>query len=134
MKERGVPKGVRSVQLGLAAPFLALGGWCLLAPGTVERLSLRPEFVAGTFTSNVLIGCFGAQAVLCGLLILFCRFTRQAFLVFGLAASVPFIGFNVYFYFIEPLFTPLILLDLAGNLAILTLCLIGATLLPKGTP
>ena len=131
MKERGVHKGVRWVQAGLAMPFLGLGSWCLLDPGTVERLSLRPEHVADTLASHLLMGCFGAQAVLCGLLILLCRFSRRAFLVFGFAASVPFFGFNFYFYFIEPVFTPLMLLDFAGNVAILLLCLTGAALTPR---
>lgn len=131
MSDGAVPRGVRWVQAGLAAPFLGLGGWCLLDPAKVERLSLRPEHVADTLASHVLVGCFGAQAVLCGLLIVLCRFSRRAFLVFGLAASLPFVGFNIYFYFIEPLFTPLMMLDFAGNLAILLLCMTGAALTRK---
>lgn len=119
-------RDVRLIQRLLAAPFLVLGGWCLLAPGQVERLSLRPGFIADTPASHLLLGCFGAQAVLCGLLVLLSRFTRRTFLVFGLAASIPFFGFNAWFYFVEPMFTPLMLLDVAGNLAILGLCLAGA--------
>lgn len=131
MNEPVVPRGVRWVQAGLATPFLGLGGWCVLAPGTVERLGLRPEHLIDTLASHVLLGCFGAQAMLCGLLILLCRFSRRAFLVFGLAASVPFFGFNFYFYFVEPLFTPMMLLDFVGNIAILLLCLTGVALAPE---
>lgn len=122
---------LRWIQAGLATPFLGMGGWCLLTPGMVERLSLRPEHVIDSPVSHLLLSCFGAQAMLCGLLILLCRFSRRAFLVFGLLASLPFFGFNVYFYFIEPLFTPLMLLDFVGNIAILVLCLAGAALTPR---
>lgn len=128
--ERFPARDVRLIQGLLAAPFLGLGGWCLVAPGQIERLALRPEFVIDTLASHVLIGCFGAQAMLCGLLIVLCRFSRRGFVVFGLVGSVPFLGFNVWFTLVEPLFTRLMLLDVAGNLAILVLCLAGAARTP----
>lgn len=131
MKSQDIPRRVRLIQYALAAPFLLLGAWCVLSPGVVERLSLHPEHVADTLASHVLIGCFGAQAMLCGVLIVVCRFTRRAFLVFDLLGSLPFFVFNIHFTLIEPLFTPLMLLDVAGNLAILSLSLLGAALLPN---
>lgn len=118
---------VPRIQALLGWLFLLLGGWCLLFPGMVERLGLRPEHLIDTTASNVLMGCFGAQAMLCGLLILLCRFDRRAFLVFGLAGSLPFFVFNVYFTLVEPVFTSLMLIDVAGNVSILALCLLGAS-------
>lgn len=113
------------LQRALALIFLGLGGWCLLAPGQVETLVLRPEFVVGNATSALLMGCFGAQAVLAGIAIWFSRFTARTFLVFGIAGSVPFFCFNYYFYFVRAMFTPWMLLDFIGNVGILALCLAG---------
>jgi hypothetical protein len=113
------------IQRSLASVFLLLGGWCLLAPAQVERLALRPEYVIGNATSALLMGCFGAQAVLAGVVILCSRFTPRTFLVFGLAGSLPFVCFNYYFYFVQPMFTAWMLLDFVGNIAILSLCLAG---------
>ena len=126
----GATRGLRWVQRGLATPFLGLGGWCLLAPGTVERLSLQPAFVVDTVASHVLVGAFGAQAMLCGLLILIGRFSRQDFLVFGQVASLPFMVFNAYYVWVEPVFTAWMLLDFVGNAAILSLCMVGAAIAP----
>lgn len=109
----------------LAVIFLGLGSWCLLMPGMVESLGLRPEYQMNTLGSALFMGCFGAQAVLCGVLILTARFTPRTFLVFGLVASIPFFGFNYYFYFVKPVFTHWVLLDFVGNIGILALCLLG---------
>ena len=116
------------LQKCLALVFLALGGWCLLFPGTVERLTLRPEYVVGDATSALFVGCFGAQAVLCGTLVWFARFTPRTWLVFGVVASVPFFFFNAWFYFVARMFNEWMLLDFAGNVAILSLSLIGRRL------
>lgn len=113
------------VQRLLALVFLLLGGWCLLLPGTVERLALRPEFYIGNHTSELLISCFGAQAMLVGTVIWTSRFLPQTFVVFGLLASLPFFIFNGYFYFVERVFTEWMLLDFAGNVSILALGLWG---------
>ena len=72
-----------------------------------------------------LIGCFGAQAVLCGTIIATAEFKPQTFLIFGLIGSVPFFVFNAYFYFVVPIFTDWMLLDFAGNLGILACGLLG---------
>lgn len=113
------------VQRLLALIFLLLGGWCLLFPGAVERLVLRPEFYIGNHTSQLLVSCFGAQAMLVGAVIWMSRFVAQTFVVFGLLASLPFFIFNAYFYFVERMFTEWMLLDFAGNAAILLLSLWG---------
>ena len=38
---------------------------------------------------------------------------------------LPFFGFNIYFYFVEPVFNELILLDAAGNAIFVVLCFLG---------
>ncbi|MFN3943555.1 MAG: hypothetical protein ACK4K7_01335 [Allosphingosinicella sp.] len=108
----------------IAAPFLILGGWCLFFPAMVEQLSLRPEYRHESMTSAILIGCFGAQAVLAGLFAAFSRFTRATFLVFGIAL-LPFFGFNYWFLFVVPVFSEWMLLDFAANLAMVALCFAG---------
>ncbi len=109
----------------LAFIFLGLGGWCLLFPATVEALVLRPEYYVGNNTSALLMGCFGAQAILAGTLILTAEFTPRTFLIFGLVGSIPFFGFNYYFYFVKSMFTDWMLLDFAGNIGILALGIAG---------
>jgi hypothetical protein len=113
------------VQKALALIFLVLGGWCLFFPAAVEALVIRPQYYVGNATSALFVACFGAQAMLCGTVIYTSRFLPRTFLVFGLLASVPFFGFNYYFYFIKGMFTGWMLLDFAGNLAILAFSLLG---------
>lgn len=108
----------------IALPFLALGGWCLVFPATVARLGLRPEHLDDSLATSVLIGCFGAQAVLSGLFAMFARFTRTTFLVYALAL-LPFFAFNYWFVFVEPVFTAWMALDFVANLAMLALCAVG---------
>ena len=100
----------------------------MLAPGDVEQLGLRPELVTGSLATKILIGCFGAQAMLCGVVIATSRFTPATFLIFGLAGSVPFFGFNYYFYFVAEVFSDWMLLDFIGNLGILICGVVGAAL------
>ena len=85
----------------LALPFLILGGWCLLAPQMVERLTITPAYQHLSATSALLIGCFGAQAVLGGLFIAFSRWTKASFAIYA-AALLPFFWFNYYFLFVVP--------------------------------
>ncbi|MEZ5558009.1 MAG: hypothetical protein R3E86_05605 [Pseudomonadales bacterium] len=124
----------RSLQIALGSIFLVLGGWTLLLPGVVEQLVLSPEYYAGTRTSALLIGCFGAQAVLCGTVIVASRFTPRTFLVFGLVGSIPFFGFNYYFVFVEPVFNRWMLIDFIGNLGILACGVRGWQLLRAEQP
>lgn len=108
----------------IAVPFLGLGAWCLLAPGMVERLGVRPEYYHGDTTTALLMGCFGAQAVLSGLFAGFSRFTRTTFLVYGIAL-LPFFWFNYWFVFVVPVFNELMLVDFVSNAAMLALCVVG---------
>lgn len=115
----------KHIQYLLSAVFLGLGGWCLLFPGMVERVVLKPEFQHLSPTSALLFGCFGAQAILAGTVIALSDFKARTFLVFGLVGSIPFFVFNWYFYFHAHMFTDWMLLDFAGNIAILACGLAG---------
>lgn len=114
-----------SIQRGLAFIFFSLGGWCLIDPVTVESLVLRPEFYIGTSASALLLGCFGAQAVLVSVVMWTSVFRPNTFLIFGLIGSLPFFAFNYYFYFEAKMFTEWMLLDFVGNLGILGCGLLG---------
>ncbi|MBX3447029.1 MAG: hypothetical protein KF765_09755 [Parvibaculaceae bacterium] len=113
------------IQRFLAFIFLGLGGWAMFMPGMVERLGMKPEYYVGNATSSLFIACFGAQAVLVGVVILTSKFLPRTFLIFGLCASIPFFIFNYYFYFVLSMFNEWMLLDFAGNLAILACGILG---------
>ena len=112
------------IQRLIAVPFLVLGGWALLFPGMVERLTIAPDYQHNTATSALLIGCFGAQAVLSGLFAAFSRFTKTTFLVYAVAL-LPFFWFNYWFVFVVPMFNAWLALDFVSNVAMLILCLLG---------
>ena len=109
----------RHLQIALGLIFLLLGSWVVLFAAQVERLVLTPDHFMGTTSSAVILGCFGAQAILCGTIILSARFTKQTFLIFGLVGSLPFFAFNYYFMFVVPVFSGWMILDFLGNLGIL---------------
>lgn len=108
-----------------AFAFIGLGGWCLIAPGQVEALSLKPEYQHLTATTALLMGCFGAQAILVGALTLLSGFKAATFLGFGLLASLPFFVFNVWFVFVVEMFTALMLVDFVANAGFLAIGLVG---------
>ena len=113
------------IQRLIAAVFLILGGWCLIAPGVVADLCLTAAYRAPDApVVLILIGCFGAQAVLAGLFAWFSRFTRTTFLVYAIALA-PFFVFDWWFYAVVPVFNGFILLDAVGNLIMLALCILG---------
>ena len=112
------------IQRLIALPYLVLGGWCVAAPHMVERLGITPGFQHLSATSALLIGCFGAQAMLGGLFIWFSRFTRTTFLVYAVAL-LPFFWFNYWFVYKVPMFTRLMSLDFGANAAMLALSLWG---------
>lgn len=118
------------VQRLIALPYFFLGGWCLLAPQMVERLTVTPAYQHLTATSALLIGCFGAQAVLGGLFIWFSRWCRITFLVYAVAL-LPFFCFNYWFVFEVPIFNRWLALDFAANAAMLALSLWGWRLTGK---
>lgn len=114
----------RMAQLGIAAVFLVLGGWALLGPGSVIELGFTEIYRENTFTTRFVMACFGAQAVLFGLMALVVRFTAKVFLVFAILL-LPFFVFNWYFHFEVPVLTSYGMIDFAGNTVMLILALIG---------
>jgi hypothetical protein len=114
----------RHIQWGIASVFFSLGGWALLAPQSVIDLCFLPQYRTGTAILPFAIGCFGAQAMISGLFAAFSRFTRATFLAYGIAL-IPFFGFNAWFTLVDPVFTPIGLLDAVGNAVMLALCVIG---------
>lgn len=108
----------------IALPYFILGGWCLIAPHSVERLTLNPAYQHLSATSALLIGCFGAQAVLGGLFIWTSRWTRTTFLTYALAL-LPFFAFNYWFVYEVPIFNRWMALDFVSNAAMLGLSLWG---------
>lgn len=114
----------RMAQFGIAGVFLALGGWALFAPGHVIELGFTPEFAENTFVTRFIMACFGAQAVLFGLVALTVTWRARAFAVFAVLL-LPFFVFNYYFHFVTPVLTSYGMIDFAGNLVMLVLALIG---------
>lgn len=114
----------RTIQYLLASVFFVLGGWCLLSPASVLALAIRPEYQSDAPIVPVLMGAFGAQALIAGLFAAFSVFTRRTFLAYGLAL-LPFFVFDYYFYAVEPMLTVVGLLDAVGNVVMLILCWLG---------
>jgi hypothetical protein len=114
----------KRIQQLLAAIFFVLGGWCLVAPGSVLDLAIRPEWRSDAPIVTVLIGAFGAQALIAGLFAATSSFTRMSFALYG-AALLPFFVFDYYFYAVEPMLTKIGLLDAVGNVVMLILCWLG---------
>jgi hypothetical protein len=115
---------VRTIQTLLASVFIVLGGWCLLAPGSVMALCFTPAYRSDAPVVPVLIGAFGAQALIAGLFAATARFTRATFAAYG-AALIPFFVFDYWFFAVTPMLTWIGLLDAVGNVAMLALCVIG---------
>jgi len=114
----------RMAQFGIAAVFLVLGGWALFGPGSVIELGFTEQYRANTYTNRFIMACFGAQAVLFGLMALVVKWRATAFLVFA-ALLLPFFVFNWYFHFEVPVLTSYGMIDFAGNSVMLILALLG---------
>lgn len=115
---------VRAIQWCLASVFFILGGWCLLSPGSVLALTITPEYRSDAPIVTILIGAFGAQALIAGLFAAFAKFNRTTFLAYGIAL-LPFFVFDYWFFAVEPMLTNIGLLDLVGNVGMLWLCALG---------
>ena len=120
----------RRWQLLIALVFLGLGGWCLVAPMTIVELTVRPQYRNDLALTAITIGAFGAQAMLVGLVSATSNFTSRTFAALGLA-MLPFFVFDWWFYAVQPIFNELILLDVAGNIAMLGACIRGWWLLKR---
>ena len=115
---------VRTIQLVLASVFFVLGGWCLVSPASVLELTIMPSYRSDAPIVPILIRAFGAQALIAGLFAALARFTRATFLAYGIVL-IPFFLFDYWFFAVEPMLTWIGLLDAAGNLVMLWLCVLG---------
>lgn len=114
----------RIAQILIAAVFLILGGWALLAPASVIELAVTEAYRDSTFLTRFTMACFGAQAVLFGLMTLATPWRARGFLAFAVLL-VPFFGFNYWFHYQVPVLTSIGMLDFAGNTVMFVLALIG---------
>jgi hypothetical protein len=114
----------KQIQYALACVFFVLGGWCLLSPGSVLALAIRPEYRVDAPIVSVLMGAFGAQALIAGLFAAFSTFTRTTYVAYAIAL-LPFFVFDYWFYAVEPMLTWIGLLDAVGNIIMLMLCFMG---------
>ena len=114
----------RIAQTYIAVVFLVLGGWALLGPSSVIELGFTPEYAENTFTTRFIMACFGAQAVLFGLVALVVRWGARAFLTFAVLL-LPFFWFNYHFHYVVPVLTPYGMIDFAGNLTMFVAALLG---------
>ena len=114
----------RTTQLALASVFFVLGGWCLVSPTSVLDLAITPEYRSDAPIVPVLMGAFGAQALIAGLFAAFSRFNKATYVAYGLAL-LPFFLFDYWFYFVEPMLTKIGLLDAVGNAVMLLMCALG---------
>jgi hypothetical protein len=114
----------RTAQFLIAAVFLALGSWALFAPASVIERAVSEPYQDAAFLSRFTMACFGAQAVLFGLMALVTRWSARSFLVFAVLL-LPFFGFNYWFHYEVPVLTSIGMLDFAGNVAMLVLAILG---------
>ena len=114
----------RHAQYAIAAVFLMLGSWALFAPGSVIELAITPAYREDSFLTRFVMACFGAQAVMFGIVALFVRFTSSAFLVLAIVL-LPFFIFDWYFHVRVPVLNSVGLLDLVGNAVMFALAIIG---------
>jgi hypothetical protein len=118
------PAAARTAQGLIAAVFLLLGGWALLAPASAINLAIAEPYRDNGFFARFAVACFGAQAVLFGLMALAVRWSARGFLVFAMLL-LPFFGFNYWFHYEVPVLTSIGMLDFAGNVIMLTCALVG---------
>ena len=114
----------RTSQFLIAAVFLTLGGWALFAPASLINLAVTEAYRDSTFLTRFTMACFGAQAVLFGLMTLATRWSARSFAVFAVLL-LPFFGFNYWFHYEVPVLTSIGMLDFAGNVTMLVLAIIG---------
>lgn len=114
----------RTAQFGIAAVFLLLGAWALFAPSSVITLGVTEAYRDSTFLTRFAVACFGAQAVLFGLMALAVRWSAQGFAVFAVLL-LPFFVFNYWFHYEVPVLTSIGMLDFAGNVTMLVLAVFG---------
>jgi hypothetical protein len=115
---------VRQIQFWLASVFFVLGGWCLIAPGSVISLTITPAYQSDLPIARFAIAAFGAQALISGLFAASSRFDRGTFLAYGIGL-LPFFVFDYWFYAVTPMLTWIGMLDAVGNVVMMTMCILG---------
>jgi hypothetical protein len=114
----------RACQFLIAFVFLGLGGWALLAPADVIERALTEAYRDTSFIMRFAIACFGAQAVMFGIMAMAVKWSSRAFAVFAVVL-IPFFVFNWYFHYEIPVLTSIGMLDFAGNTVMFLACLVG---------
>jgi hypothetical protein len=114
----------RTAQFMIAAVFLVLGGWCLFAPASVIELAITEAYRDSAYLTRFTMACFGAQAVLFGVMALVTRWSAASFAVFA-AALLPFFAFNYWVHYEVPVLTSIGMLDFVGNVTMLALAVLG---------
>jgi hypothetical protein len=124
-----------SAQTMMGLTWLGMGAVTMLFPRPVTRLSLSkavlppgPEEAGGGAAQPALelaMRCFGAQACMCGVLLLTSKMDRRAHAIWG-ACIVPFFVFD-YLAWRGGYLTPLGAIgDAAGNVVFLAASAVGA--------
>jgi hypothetical protein len=115
----------------MGVTFTAMGLGTMMFPVSGLGLFIDPSIHAYCFTGNevnpvakLLWQCFGAQATLCGVLILSCKFTKKTFRNFGLAI-IPFFAFDYLAYRAGYITLLGAVGDLIGNIVFTTLSYLG---------
>jgi hypothetical protein len=114
----------KHIQYLLASVFFVLGAWCLVSPSSVMKLAITPQYQSEAAIVPVLMGAFGAQAVIAGVFAAFSTFTKTTYVVYAIVL-LPFFVFDYWFYLVDPLLTSVGLLDALGNIIMLVLCYLG---------
>ena len=114
----------RVAQTYIALVCLGPGGWALLGLGSVIELGFTESYRENTFVTRFVMACFGAQAVLFGLMALVVEWKAWAFLAFAILLP-PFFWFNYHFHYVVPVLTPYGMIDFAGNLTMFIAALVG---------
>lgn len=108
----------------IAFVFLGLGSWALVAPQNVIDLAVAEPYRDDSFILRFTMTCFGAQAVMFGIMALVTRWSSKTFAVFAVVL-IPFFVFNWYFHYEVQVLTSIGMLDFAGNLTMFVACFIG---------
>ena len=75
----------RTLQRVMGGTFFGMGLGTMLLPSLVVSSCFNPAYFRNTIGERVLVGCFGAQATLQGILLLSCRMCKNTWLHWGCA-------------------------------------------------
>ena len=132
---RNLPPGVAALDplpmfaplpIGLLLVATALAYWHFGAKRWLPDDALKGVAPARTdsYFAIFAVACFGAQAVLFGLMALVTRWSARSFAAFAVLL-LPFFGFNYWFHYEVPVLTSIGMLDFAGNVTMLVLGMLG---------